>query len=229
MATTTRGQLIALTREAMDADAGDRWSPSFLLNILDSVFGDEWSNILNAAPYYNFATRSVVTDANGQIPFASLNSGSGDNAQNFYRVLSMYDNMALYTEANYRDVPMGTVSNYTPQYPKQYYIVGEFVQILPVQASLPLTVTVNYKPTSLADLASDSSVISFPEGNAMLLACEAAGRALETKAGAEDINGAQSLFRSAQRYRSDFLDDIARRTINPRRMGYPDSRLDWGG
>jgi hypothetical protein len=63
----------------------------------------------------------------------------------------------------------------------------------------------------------------------MLLACEAAGRALETKAGAEDINGAQSLFRSASRYRDDFLDDIARRTINPRRMGYPDTRSDWGG
>jgi hypothetical protein len=229
MAAITRGQLIALTREAMDADAGDRWSPSFLLSILDSVFGDEWSNILNAAPYFNFAQRSVTTDANGRIPLASLSSGTGDAEENFYRVLAVYDQMALYTESNYRDVPMATVGSYTPQYPKQYYIVGDYVQILPPDISVPITLTVNYKPTALADLASDSSVVTFPEGNAMLLACEAAGRALETKAGAEDINGAQSLFRSAQRYRADFLDDLARRTINPRRMGYPDNKNDWGG
>lgn len=225
----TRGQLITLTREAMDADAGDRWSPTLLLSILDGVFGDEWSNILNAAPYYNYAQRAVTTDANGRIALSALSSGSGDAQENFYRVLAVYDQMALYTEVNYRDVPMATVGSYTPQYPKQYYIVGTFMQVLPPDVSVPLTVTVNYKPTSLADLASDNSVVTFPAGNEMLLACEAAGRALELKAGAEDIAGAQSLFRSAQRYRTDFLDDLTRRTIEPRRMGYSDNRLDWGG
>lgn len=225
----TRGQLRTLVRQAMDADAGDRWSDTFLDYIINSVFEDEWSNILNAAPYYNFAERAVTTDANARVPLSALSSGSGDAQQNFYRVLAVYDQTALYTEANYRDVPMATVGSYTPQYPKQYYIVGSYVQILPPDISVPLTITVNYKPTPPADLASDNSVIDFPAGNEMLLACEAAGRALETKAGAEDINGAQSLFRSAERYRSDFLDDLARRTIEPRRMGYSDNRLDWGG
>jgi hypothetical protein len=224
----TRAQLLTLTREAMDADAGDRWSPTFLLTILDAVFNDEWSNILNAAPYYRFGERAVATDANGRVPYSDLHAGVGDSEETFYRILALYDGVSLYDERNYRDVPMAAIGTAFPQYPKQYYQVGEYLQILPATPGVQLTATVNWKPTGILDLAGDASIVDFPANNAMLLACEAAGRALEAKAGAEQ-GGAQALFRSAERYRADLLTDIARRSITPRTMGYSDQKASWAG
>ncbi|NCA15113.1 MAG: hypothetical protein EBS89_13515, partial [Proteobacteria bacterium] len=51
----------------MDAVQSTRWSDSFIKTVLNSVYDAEWSNILNAAPYYRFAQRQVTTDANGQV------------------------------------------------------------------------------------------------------------------------------------------------------------------
>ena len=225
----TRGQLLTLTREAMDADQGDRWSTTLLTTVLDNVFGDEWSNILNAAPYYRFASRQVTTDADGRVDYTQLSDTTlPDAEQNFYRVLAVHDNVSLYTETEYRSIPMGLVGSWMPQYPKQFYQAGEFFQTLPPYGGLALTVTVNWKPTALKDLSSDNVVVDFPAGSELILATEAGGRALQLRAGVE-AEGARRLFEAAQRYRSDFLDDIARRTTNPRRMGYPDARQDWGG
>ena len=160
----TKAQLIALTRETMDAVASDRWSDATITRTLSSVYGDEWSNILNAQSYYTFAKRTVTTDSNGMVSFASLNNGSGDSQQNFYRVLSVSDGNVLYTQTRFQDVPLATTTNYLPTYPRLYYTAGQSLQILPVAASTTLYIFVNYKPTSFMDLATDSSVIDFPEG-----------------------------------------------------------------
>jgi hypothetical protein len=225
----SRGQLVTLMREAMDAEQGERWSQTLLLAVLDGTFSDEWSNILNAAPYYRFATRTVLTDSDGRVSYTQLSDTTVPDAEeNFYRVLAVYDEASLYTETEYRNIPMGLVGSWMPQYPKQFYQAGEFFQTLPPYGGLGLTVTVNWKPTAIRDLSSDGTLVDFPAGNEMLLATEAGGRALQLKAGAE-AEGAQRLFAAAERYRSDLLTDLARRTIRPRLMGYPDARQDWGG
>lgn len=223
----TKAQLIALTRETMDAVASDRWSDATITTVLNSVYGDEWSNILNAQSYYTFAKRTVTTDSNGMVSFTSLNNGSGDNQQNFYRVLSVSDGNVLYSETRFQDVPLATTTNYLPTYPRLYYIAGSNVQILPVAASTTLYVFVNYKPTALVDLASDSSPIDFPMGGEWIIANEAGGRLLN-KGGAEST-AAQVLKREANEFRTTLLDDIRRKTINPTLLAYPDQKYDWAG
>ena len=223
----TKAQLIALTRETMDAVASDRWSDATITRVLNAVYADEWSNILNAQPYYTFAQRVVTTDSNGVVSFASLSSGSGDSQQNFFRVLSVSDGNVLYTQTRFQDVPLATTTNYLPTYPRLYYTAGQALQILPVSSSLQLYVYVNYKPTNFSDLASDASIIDFPDANETLIANEAGARLLN-KGGAESV-AAQTLRNEANLIRSSMLDDLRRYTINPTMMAYPDQKYDWSG
>jgi hypothetical protein len=46
----------------MDAVGSTRWSDNTIKTVLNNVFDNEWSNILNAAPYYTFGLRQVTTD-----------------------------------------------------------------------------------------------------------------------------------------------------------------------
>lgn len=222
----TRAQMIDLTRQYMDAVGSDRWSDALITTVLGSVFDEEWSNILNAAPYYTFASRSVTTDANGQFLLTDLDAGSGDNESNFYRILNLSDGTINYTETRYQDVPLAATSSYGTLYGYQYYLAGTYVQCLPIGGGVPLTVGVNHKPTNLADLASDASTITYPEHSELVLVYAAAAELLN-KGGAES-NAAQVLLQMADRARASLLDDLRRRTINPTRMAYPDGRGAWG-
>lgn len=223
----TRAQMVELTRQFMDAVGSDRWSDTLILTVLGSVFDEEWSNILNAAPYYTFGTRTVAQDANGQFTLASLNSGAGDNQQNCYRILNVSDGNSNYGETRYQDVPLATSTNYFPPYGYAYYLAGDYVQCLPEGSGVQMTVGVNWKPTNIVDLSADSVTITFPEHDELLLAYAAAS-VLLNKGGAES-NAAQVLSRMADAERASMLDDLRRRTINPTRMAYPDVRADWGG
>lgn len=227
MATMTRGQLVALTREYMDAVGSTRWSDDTIKTVLNGVYDEEWSNILNAAPYYTFQQLTLTTDANGQIPFSSLNTGSGDSQKNYYRVLSVSDGNVLYDQTQFQYVPLATTTNYLPTYPRLYYMVGTNVQILPVTSGTSIYIAVNYKPTALLDLASDSSVIDYPAGNETILALGGAFKLL-LKGGAE-AGAASSLRALNNDERQSMLDDLRRRTINPTRMAYPDQKYDWSG
>lgn len=223
----TRAQMIELTRQYMDAVGSERWSDSLITTVLGSVFDREWSNILSAAPYYTFATRSVTQDSNGQFTLASLDSGSGDSLQSMYRILNVSDGNSNYSETRYQDVPLATTANYYPMFGYAYYLAGTYVQCLPVASGVGMQVGVNYKPTNIADLSADSVAITFPNNAELLIVYHAAAELLN-KGGAEST-AAQTLLRMADTERADLLDDLRRRTINPTRMAYPDSRGDWGG
>lgn len=227
MAAATFQMLIDSTKEYMDAESSSRWSDTTVKAILNSVFDAEWSNILNAAPYYTFNQQLLSTDANGQIPFVSMNSGSGDTQRNMYRILSVNDGSVLYTETSFQSVPLATTTNYLPTYPRMYYTVGQAIQLLPVAAGTSAYVAVNCKPTALLDLASTSSTIEYPDNSYFIIVWAAASQLL-MKGGAES-RAAAELKALADSERQGMLDDIRRRTINPTRMAYPDQKYEWGG
>lgn len=227
MANVTLQNLIDQTREYMDAVGSDRWSDDLIKTVLNNVYDAEWSNILNAAPYYKFAQRNVTTDADGKIPLTDLDSGGGDSQQNWYRILSVSDGNVLYEQTRFQDVPLATTTNYLPTYPRLYYIAGDDIQILPVSSSLALYIYVNYKPTAILDLASNASTIDFPANAHLIVVWEAASQLL-LKGGAES-SAAIDLKALANLERTTLLDDIRRQTINPTRMAYPDLKWDWAG
>lgn len=227
MANITRGGLVALTRELMDAVSSTRWSDDVIKQVLNNTYDTEWSNILNAYPYYTFTQKQVTTDVSGQIPFTEFDTGTGDSAQHFYRVLSVNDGSVIYTETRFQDVPLATTTNYLPTYPRLYYVIDQKLQLLPVLSGKTIYVAVNWKPTALLDLTSDDVVLNYPENNYIVLAAEGAA-ALLLKGGAE-VGAAANYKKLAADNRDIVLDDLRRRTINPTRMAYPDLRYDWAG
>lgn len=227
MPTVTRAQLVEQTRQYMDAIGSTRWSDAAITTVLAQVYDEEWSNILNAAPYYTFQQLLVATNGDGQIPFSSLNTGSADAQRNFYRILSVSDGNVLYDETSFQSVPLATTTTYLPTYPRLYYVAGDFVQILPVAGGTQLYVAVNYKPTALNDLSSDAIPIHFPPNNEGIIVASAAAKLL-LKGGAE-VGAAVNFRGLASEERQQLLDDLRRRTINPTRMAYPDQKYDWAG
>ena len=227
MPAVTRAQLISDTREYMDAVQSTRWSDSFIQTVLNAVYDAEWSNILNAAPYYRFAQRNVTTDANGQVALTALDSGGGDSQQLLYRVMSVSDGNILYTETRFQDVPLATTTNYLPVYDRLYYLTGTYLQALPVAFGVGLYIGLNYKPTALSDLASDASVLDWPPNSHLVLVYQGAYQLL-LKGGAE-AQSASYLKKLAEEERATMLDDLRRQTINPTRLAYPDQKWDWSG
>lgn len=226
MPSTTRAELILLTKQYMDGEETERWSTEMVLATLDQVFDAEWSNILNVAPYYRFGSRSVTTAADGTFPMSDLSSGSADSEQNFYRILGMTDGVSMYDETRYQDIPLATVSNYTPyQWDRLYYMAGTNVQVIPAAAT-SLTVVVNYKPTAISDLSADSIVPDFPANSVLMLAWMAGAKLLMK--GGEESQAAVDLLNLAKDERDRMLADISRRTINPSRMMPLDDARDWG-
>ena len=227
MPAITRAQLVSDTRQYMDAEQSDRWSDAFIKTVLNSVYDAEWSNILNAAPYYRFAQRQVTTDANGQVALTALDGGSGNTQQILYRIMSVSDGNVLYTETRFQDVPLATTTNYLPVYDRLYYLTGTYLQALPVASGVGLYVGVNYKPTALLDLSADTVTIDWPANSHLVLVYQAAYQLLQ-KGGAEAA-AAANLRRIADEERQTLLDDLRRQTINPTRMAYPDTKWNWSG
>lgn len=225
--TVTRNELLDLAREYADAMDSTRWSESLVLTVLSSVTDEEWSNILNASPYYTFAQRSVTTDAQGRVALSDLDYGSGDTAQYWYRILSVTDARVQYAQMEYLDAPM-LADDVTWSWDRpSFYVAGDYLNIVPRTPNLPLLVTVNYKPPRLRQLSSGLATVPFPSGSEMVLAYEGAAQML-LKGGTETAS-AVALKGQADSERRNLLDDIRRRTTQPTFMAYPDRRGNWAG
>jgi hypothetical protein len=212
----------------MDAESSARWSPALIQSVGGIVSLNEWSDILNQNQYYKFATRSVTTDANGCVSVASLTTGSGDTVQTFARVVGPFtDGNILWTETDYRYVPLATQSNYQTPASYQYYLAGDNFQLLPVQSGLALTVVVNYIPATIAQLAGDSSTVIFPSGYEWILVWVTAATLL-LKGGAES-QAASDLYSLADDARKNMLSGIARLTTRPTFALFQDDPGNWGG
>lgn len=224
----TKATYLSRTREWMDATGSDRWSDAFLYALLGFAFREEWKGLLDAAPYYRFAQRSVTTDANGVFTLASLDSGSGDSEQNLNKILTVTDgNSVVYRETDFSVVPLGTVGTANSLlYDRRYYLVGDSVQILPATGGQALTVSVNYTPTPIDDLSGDTVEADFPAGYENVVALMAASDAL-LKGGAE-AGATNDLRELAMKYRQSLYADIARRTATPMLLGFSDRASEWG-
>lgn len=226
----TKATYLTRCREWMDAVGSDRWSDPFLYALLGLKFREEWQGVLDAAPYFRFVQRDVTTDADGQFSYTGLSDpATGDTQENVYKLLVLTDGAnTVYRETDFRNVPLalsGTMQDLS--FDRQYYLVGDNVQILPQAASASLVASINWYPTPVDQLSGDTVEADFPTGYENLVALAAAADAL-AKGGAE--TGATSDLRAlAQTYRQSLYADVARRTGNPTMMAFPDRASAWGG
>lgn len=223
----TRSAFLTRVRGLMDATNSSRWDDLTLLDWADVVFDAEWTGLLDVAPTIRAAVRSVTTDANGQVAWSALNSGSGDTAETFYKVLSVDDGQRVYRPVSFLDVPMGTRANVPySQWDPAYYPFGEAFQFLPVVSGQALTFTVSTIPARPSTLAGDASTVTFPDPYGPLVAWGTAAMALQ-KGGAEADTSI--MFQAqADKLRRQMYADYARKTAVPTVFGFPDRAWEWG-
>lgn len=223
----TRDEFVANVRQFMDAEGSERWTEPFILSVGGTVCMTEWSEILDTNQYYRVATRSVTTDSQGRVAIADLTSGSGDDTEHFYRLLTGFtDGNILWTQTDLTYVPLGTQTNFQSPYLYLYYLAGDYFQLLPLQSGLALTVQVSHTPPTVAELSSGSSVLDFPRGYEQIVAWVTAGTLLMK--GAAESQAASDLFSLADSARANFLGNIGRRTTRPTSPIFQDSPAAWG-
>lgn len=224
-----RSEFVTAVKSYMDAEGSARWPDDLIVAIGGITSQNEWSDIINQNRFYRFATRSVTTDSDGRVAIADLTTGSGDSTEYFYRVLVGFsDGNILWTETDFNYVPMATQTGYQVPNRYQYYLAGDYFQLLPVQASLgPLSCQVNHTPPTVAQLAGDSSVVRFPSGYEYILVWVTAATLLMK--GAAESRAASDLMQLADGARKNMLGDIARRSARPTSAVFQDSATSWGG
>lgn len=221
-------EFITNVQSYMDAEGSNRWSPALIQQVGGMISNNEWSDIINQNQYYRFAQVPVTCDSEGRIAIADLTTGSGDTTQYFYRVLSgPTDGNFIWQETDFAAVPLGTQQG--AQFPNQYqyYLAGDYFQLLPPQAGLQLTVPVNHVPPTIAQLAGPTSVIPFVPNYEFLLVWMTAATLL-MKGGSES-QAASDLMTLSDGARKNMLGDVGRRTTRPTFAIYTDPASAWNG
>jgi hypothetical protein len=219
----TRSALLTLAAEMADAVDQPRWGATLRTQLLGEAHWREWRDLLNIDRHLRMAARTVTTDADGRIDKASLNSGSGDSTETMYRILSVNQGNVFYQSSAYEQYPLAPAEGRLPQV---WYEYGDQIQLMPAIVGNSVTVTVNHLPQRADLLASDSSLVVFPDGYELILAFELAA-SMFMKGAAETQQAAEFLGR-AQALRDRMHQDIARRSTRPLRLNAADDRYDWG-
>lgn len=225
----TKATYLSRTREWMDATNSERWSDAFLYALLGLKFREEWGGILDANPTYRFALRTPTTDASGQFALSALEGGSGDAAENRYKILTVTDGAnTVWRETDWARVPLATSGTMAAlDFDRSYYLRGDLVQLLPVAQGTALQVAVNWYPTPIDSLSATTVEADFPTGYENLLAILAAADALAV--GGAETGVTADFLALAQQYREGLLSDVTRRTTTPTFFGFSDHAWDWGG
>lgn len=205
-----------------------RWDKSTILAVGDNVMSEEWSGILDQNQAYRVNTVSVTTASDGTVAVASLTTGSGDTQKVFYRILSGFtDGTVLYRETDFRNVPLGSSTNYQTPYEYLYYLMGANWQLLPVASGTALSVVVSYTPPSMGNLATDASTIDFPAGAEYILVWRTAAKLLLK--GGTQTGPAAALDALADDARKNMYGQIGRLTTRPNSLMFQDLAQNWNG
>lgn len=223
----TRTQLTALIREVMQATGSSQWSDATLQTWAGLAHWQEYANLLNIINSYQMQAVTVTLDSDGRFTQASLTTGTGNTAKNFYRMLALAKPSSaggyFYKQSQFKFDPNPALSA-APNY--IWYPYGRYIQVSPVESGATLTATVNFRPPRVDQLAADSDNVDFPDGYEPLLAWRAAGLALR-KGGAE-AQAAFMMDAMAKEIREEMLLDLGRVGTTPIIAGAFDDPSDWG-
>lgn len=224
----TRQTFLTRVRQMSDTlhNAVD-YPDELLKDFASMVHLDEWRKLLNEAPYYQTATRSVALDANRQFAWSALSSGSGNARESVYRVLEMTDadgRTILYQQPDRVTLAQGASAETTQ---RLWTRNGANVQTFGTQPNTTITVLVNWTPTPIGALASDSDSFAWVEHWEPVLYYECAAFALSK--GGRETGEANELLRMADNLRQRLLADIRRESATPYILGADDQPWEWGG
>lgn len=220
--TIIRSALRTRALQFADAVGSARWDVTAATGEVDLHMGvvhaREWKKILNVSPFYRAAKRTPTSDATGQYAISGLTIAG----ENFYRVLFFAVSGIALREVHPKEGIMALTNGYATGI---WYRQGDYL-VAPAYPSTAATgIYVNHTPTRADNLASDATVVVFPEDYEDILAYELAAIIL-SKGGAEvEAGGACKAL--AQGMRMEMLTDVQRIsnkhiTLGPERPTPPD-------
>lgn len=222
---STRGTLMSNARDISQTTGSNQWSDAIVRVWLGVCHRRAWKQILNANNEYRMAMLSVTQDANGQFLKTALDSGSGDTAQTHYRILSLSDNQQFfYRQVRYQDFPSPASPIILPYV---WYELGTSIQVNPVQQGAVCSAMVNWMPTRADNLASDASVVDFPDDYENALSFHTA--AMIAMKGGNEIQAASVYKAQGDAIIEDMLNDLRRAGKDPTRMRAMDDAASYGG
>jgi hypothetical protein len=223
----TRSTFLTRVRQLSDTLFATVEYPDELLKDLGGmVHVDEWRKLLDIAPYRRTARRTVTLDGDSRFAWGALDAGSGNSAQNAYRILEMVDAAGETIHPAPAD-RVRLVDPGTGGYHKLWTRVGDDVQTFGTRPGEAVRVLVNYTPCSLADLASDSDIVDWPSEWKPILFYETAALALSK--GGRETNEARELLQFADLMRQKMLAAYRRDASTPYILGADDHPWEWGG
>lgn len=218
----TRDELVTEIRAEADATGSGRWTPTTVLRKLDTVFAQEWGEILDEAPYYKLLELTVTPTAAGLVNLSAMRYPS----LNVYlrRVLAVAVDDKVYEEGSPLSAPFATLVGGSPCV---WYQRGQQLQILPPPASgAVVKVLFSCRPLLPSESPNTgSTAIDFPSGHEQVLILGTAAALLDK--GGEESDAADALLTRQGAHRDRLLLEVGRIGGKPKRVLYSDTREDW--
>ena len=218
MALLTRLQARTLIQELIDDTAAKLWSAANLDILAEAALDELWGELLDQWPWLR------STESAGLTPTAPGFIDVSTALTRFYRLQSVGTATGGYYLADPKDIALvnGVVLN-APDNSFAFY--GSQLYLFPLSVAAS-SVFVRYcnRPTAFTALATDATVVDWPEGYHLAYIYDAAARALEKgdreKSDTFKDRAATSMFRLKAFLRKQTLGGVMPWT--------PDSSLDWG-
>jgi hypothetical protein len=220
----TRAVLMANARDVGQMTGSSQWSDAIVRTWLGLEHRAAYRRILNANNEYRMAQVVVTEDVNGQFVKTLMDTGTGDTAMTHYRILSLSDSQQMfYRQTRYQDFPNPTNPALLAYV---WYEFGLSIQVFPAVSGNTLTATVNAMPVRADLLASDASLVDFPDDYESALAWGTA--AYLAKKGGNETDASREYRAVADAIYEDMLNDIRRAGKDPTRMRAMDDPAQWG-
>jgi hypothetical protein len=220
--TITRAQLVAHARSAAGTEKAEKdWPPDFVLLLADEAVDAEWDTLLEEAPHYRTARRTVTLGADASVALSGLDSGAGASKERVHRPLVVTLNGA---EVDYADPWEVDVDGAATASAGAWWSVSNETLYVAGAASTTVTVRVSHKPAQVTTLA-DSDPVVWPAAREVILVAALAGRMLEK--GGRQSEEARVLLGRGEAARERLLAMLRDRFGGVRRLRPTDRSADW--
>lgn len=223
--------MTSMLREIIDATDSTEWSDATLRSWLGQAQWKLQADLLGVNNTYYTNSVSVTQDSSGQFSVSDLNTGTTDTKKYFFRVLSLAmpttpvgQIQFYYRQSRYQEFPNPQPNTALPYV---WYRLGSKIQVLPIAAGQALTVMTSYRPPRVDQLSATSVAVDFPDGYETLVPWWAASTALVK--GGNEPQAAQTIRRTAEEMRDNFLQEQGRQGTWPIVAQAFDLSSDWCG
>ena len=217
----TKANVRTLVSELADDPDHVAWTAANKDLIISLVYDTLWSRMLELSPNLTSARQDLTSLTSPG--YFTISTGL-DNR--FQRIHTITRNSQVYSPVSVKDVVIqgDVVKAEDVRGSYHYVLLGDQVHLLPYNTTDDVEVRYSYKPTRFTDIASDATVITWPDGHEEVLIYAAAARLL-MRGDREDATQLSTIADLAWRELSSAIQHQQLGPIMPHHMNQPSA---WG-